>query len=152
MDNLVVNAVAPWQGYLHWVGNVKKGDGKNGEYAFADFTLKYTNSKMQEKFITFSASSIEAVALLERTEIGTPMKVQWFPDTAEDPQRDRWYPKFAAFNVSVIKDVQAPAPAPKAEKITAPNFPNQQDSHEAWKNPTKAEQVDYQADSSDLPF
>ena len=57
MDNLVCNAVAPWKGYLHWVGNIREGKTNSGDdYAFADFTLKYTDHRMQEKYITFSTS------------------------------------------------------------------------------------------------
>ena len=142
MDNLVVNAVAPWQGYLHWIGNIREGDGSKGHWAFADFTLKYSDSKMQEKYITFTVGDAEKVEMLRKLPIGTPLKVSWFPDTTENPNTDRWYPKLVAYNVSVLKDVPAPA---KTEKITAPNFPEPQP-------PLPAEDRTYQPDGSDLPF
>ena len=150
MDNLVVNAVAPWTGYLHWVGNVRKGNGKKGPYAFADFTLRYTSTQMQEKFITFSISGEDNVELIENSPIGTPLKVHWFPDTAESQDAGRWYPKLAAFNVSVIKDVPPPSHV-RAEKITAPSYPEKREP-EAWKNPLPKEDRSYSPDDTDLPF
>ena len=165
MDNLVVNAVAPWQGYLHWVGNIREGKSRNGnDYSFCDFTLKYSDHKLQEKYITFTSSTVESVSLLKGLQIGTPLKVGWMPDTQEDTQRDRWYPSFKAYNVSVIKDVATPA-STKPEKITAPNFPAQGTSmpsgapkykeippDEGWKNPMKAQSSDYEPDEDNLPF
>lgn len=121
MDNLVVNAVAPWKGHLHWLGNIREGVGKNNnEYAFADFTLKYTDSKMQEKFITFSIGDVEKVQMLKGLEIGTPLKVFWVPDTAEDQQRDRWYPSLRAYNVSVVEEAK-----PADTKVRRPDYPQQ---------------------------
>lgn len=138
MDNLVYNAVAPWKGYLHWLGNIREGTSKSGnEYAFADFTLRYTDSKMQEKYITFSAGNVDIVKLLKGAGIGTPLKVQWVPDTKEDPQRDRWFPSFVAYNVSVIRNEgpqKLAEPAPAEQKLRHEGIPAQTD------------------DDSDLPF
>ena len=107
MDNLVVNAVAPWVGYLQWVGNIREGQGKNGPYAFADFTLKYTNSKMEEKYITFSVSDVEKVEFLKSLETGTPLRVSWFPDSSEFSREGaaetRWYPSLRAYNIGLAK-------------------------------------------------
>lgn len=109
MDNLVYNAVAPWKGYLHWLGNIREGETKSGaEYAFADFTLRYTDHKMQEKYITFTASSVSTVDTLKRTPLDTPLRVYWTPEAKEDTQRDRWYPSYNAYSVSVIREDASP--------------------------------------------
>ena len=153
MDNLVVNAVAPWQGYLHWLGNIREGNGKNGPWAFADFTLKYSDHKMQEKYITFTISDVDKVKMLKGLQIGTPLKVGWMPDATENTQSERWYPTNRAYNVSVIQAVEQPT-APKPEKITVPNFPAQpQPAHGTWKNPMKAQpDYGYTPAPDDLPF
>jgi len=144
MDNLVVNAVAPWQGYLHWLGNIREGNGKNGPWAFADFTIRYTDHKMQEKFMTFSIGDVDKIDMLKKLDIGTPLKVGWTPDATENTQADRWYPTNRAYNVSVIKGVDAPKPQ-KTEKITAPNFPQPQP-------PLPGNDTHYSPAETDLPF
>ena len=164
MDNMVVNAVAPWKGYLHKFNNIREGNGKNGPWAFADLTVKYTDHKMQEKYMTFTVGSAELVEKLRDVAVGTPVQVAWYPDSTEDTQRDRWYPSNKAYNVTIIESVPQPE-KPKAEKITAPNFPEQPntayapvpsklDSREAWKNPypTPDFSADLPDDDSGLPF
>ena len=159
MDNLVVNAVAPWQGYLHWLGNIREGNGKNGPWAFADFTLKYSDHKMQEKYITFTIGDAEKVEMLKNTPIGTPLKVGWVPDATENTQAERWYPTNRAYNVNVIEGIVRPE-KPKAEKITAPNFPEQPNTAYAPIPKTSYPQPipplppmpDYTPSDNDLPF
>ena len=91
---------------------------KNGkEYAFADFTLSYSDHKMQEKFITFSTGNVDVVKRLKSLEIGTPLRVAWLPDTREDAQRDRWYPSFSAYGVTVLRDE-----APHQQKQREPQY------------------------------
>lgn len=148
MDNLVCNAVAPWKGYLHWLGNVREGTSKAGnEYGFADFTLKYTDHKMQEKFITFSTGSVETVKLLKSVPIGTPLKVAWLPDSKEDAQRNRWYPSYSAYNVSAIRD-EGPQ---KVQQQSAP-AQGQRASYPQPQPPLPQSDTNYQPDEGDLPF
>jgi len=159
MDNIVVNAVAPWRGYLHKFNNIREGNGKNGPWAFADLTVKYTDHKMQEKYMTFSIGSPELVEKLRNVAVGTPVQVAWYPDSTEDTQRDRWYPSNKAYNVTVIESIQQPT-AQKPERITAPNFPTQPNTAYAPVPKTSYPQPipplppmpDYTPSDSDLPF
>ena len=122
MDNLVVNAVAPWVGYLQWVGNIREGQGKNGPYAFADFTLKYSNSKLEEKYITFTVSNVEQVEFLKGLDLGTALRVSWFPDTSEFSRGDdtRWYPSLRAYNIGLAKVTEPAKPAQPSQPAPAP--------------------------------
>jgi len=162
MDNLLYNAVAPWQGYFHWLGNIREGEGKNGHYAFADFTLMYRDHKMQEQYITFSTGNADHVELLKGLQQGTPLRVSWAPASAYDNNRDRWYPSLKCWGVMVIKQdaqqapqqqTQAPAPAPVQSAGYAPMPQARQ--QDAWKNPMDSSQFaqsNYTPSDADLPF
>lgn len=151
MDNLVVNAVAPWQGFLHWVGNIREGNGRNGEYAFADFVLRYTDHKMKEKYITFSTGNIDNVEKLKQLQIGTPLRVMWYPESSEDQQRDRWYPSYQAYFISVI-ELGDSQPQPQKQQAVPQQAATPQ-SNEGWKNPyTPPAQPQYSHGTDDLPF
>ena len=156
MDNLVVNAVAPWKGYFHWIGNVREGKSKSGnDYAFFDFTLKYSDHKMQEKYMTFSCGSVETLELLKKIDYGTPLKVYWSPDARENTQNERWYPTNTAYNVSVIQDegpvklekAEAPKPAQSgyAPMPKAPSYPQP-------VPPMPPEDRSFMPDDSEMPF
>ena len=157
MDNLVVNAVAPWRGYLHKFNNIREGNGKNGPWAFADLTVKYTDHKMQEKYMTFTVGNPELVDKLRDVAVGTPVQVAWYPDSTEDTQRDKWYPSNKAYNVTIIESVPQPE-RPKTEKITAPSFntspykPVPGTSYPQPIPPTPPEPVGYNPPEDNLPF
>lgn len=139
MDNLLYNAIAPWQGYFHWVGNIREGQTpRGGNYAFADFTIKYRNHRMQENYITFSVADQDKVDLLKSLKPGTPVRVVWTPETSYDANRDRYYPKLQAWSVTVIHDQEA-QPQPQN---AAPAYGGQQ---------SRALSSSGQ-DESDLPF
>ena len=75
---MATNAVAPWEGALEWVGEPNEGKTQAGkEWKSVDFTLKYTDGQMNEKFITFSAFGVERVDKLLSLPIGTMLKVVW---------------------------------------------------------------------------
>lgn len=78
----VVNAVSPFEGRLHWVGDVKEGVSQNtgNPYKMAKFTIVYTNHQMQESYITFSISGVEKVDRLLATPLSTLIRVTWVPN------------------------------------------------------------------------
>ena len=115
-----INAVAPWEGQLVWVGNFNEGVSQNGSaYAFADFTLKYQDYQMRERFVTFQISGVDRVNNLKSYPLGTYLHVSWFPDAREyspQGQETRWFPCFAAFNVRAIQpQQQQPQAYPQAQ-------------------------------------
>lgn len=137
---MAINAVAPWEGELVWIGEVNRGKTNSGaEWKSVDFTLKYTDQQMNEKFITFSLFGAAKVSSFSYP-LGTWLKVVWWPESTQ-AKNGKYYPKN-----SVIAYYKIDAPAKSADtKITAPNYPEPQPS-------LPAEDRTYQPDGSDLPF
>ena len=142
-----INSVSPWEGELVWKGEVRSGKTNSGaEWKSMEFTLRYEDQQMNEKFITFSLFGAAKVSSAEKYPIGSWLKVVWWPESSQG--RDgKYYPKN-----SVIAVYPADAPAKSADtKITAPDYPQQREP-EAWKNPLPepSHSDDLQGDS--LPF
>lgn len=101
------NAVAPWEGQLVWMGDFNEGVSQNGNaYAFASFTLKYQDSQMQERFITFQVSGVEKVQNLKSYPIGVFFRVSWMPSSRKyvnQQNEEKWFPSFVAYNVQAIQ-------------------------------------------------
>lgn len=123
---MLVNAVAPWEGQLVWVGTPNGGYSQtNGqEWKSVDFTLKYQDHQMQEQHITFSAFGVDKVDKLLATPLGTTVRVTWSPDTRESRGQDgsvKWWPKLSAFGITV----------PQSQPGQQPVYPQQQFQQQA---------------------
>lgn len=152
---MAINAVAPWEGALDWVGEPNEGQGRNGTWKSVEFTLKYEDHQMNEKFITFSVFGAEKVDKLLAMQKGTMLKVVWWPEANYVERTGKWYPKLSAISIGLAKTEAKPADT----KVTAPNYPEHGTTlpkpAEAWKNhmPTpSAEPLPSAQDDSDLPF
>lgn len=140
---MATNAVAPWVGELDWVGEPNSGKTQNGkEWKSVDFTLKYQDSQMNEKFIVFSAFGVDKVDKLLSLPAGTTLKVAWWPEANFARNNGKWYPKLSAISINVVTGQQ-----PKTEKVAAPNFPPNPVQQYQPAQPTHNDEGD-----SDLPF
>ena len=100
---MVVNAVAPWEGQLVWVGTPNGGVSQNGqEWKSVEFTLKYHDMRLQEKHIVFSAFGSDIVNRILSTPLGTNVRVTWSPD-ARQGQDGRWWGKFSVFGFTAVQ-------------------------------------------------
>lgn len=119
---MAINAVAPWEGALEWVGEPNEGKTQAGkDWKSVDFTLKYTDSQMNEKFITFSAFGVDRVDKLLSLPIGTMLKVVWWPESNVARSTGKWYPKLSVISIGLA------TPEPKAAdtNVRRPDFPQQ---------------------------
>ena len=116
---MAINAVAPWEGELVWVGEPNSGKTQNGrEWKSVDFTLKYQDSQMNEKYITFNAFGEDKVDKLTSLPEGTMLKVVWWPNANMARSSGKWYPQLQAISIGL-----AQAQQPATERVAAPNFP-----------------------------
>ena len=78
---MVVNAIAPWEGMLVWVGTPNGGFSQQTgqEWKSVDFALKYIDMRLQENHIVFSAFGIEKVNRILSTPLGTLLRVTFQP-------------------------------------------------------------------------
>ena len=109
---MLVNAVAPWEGTIAWVGQPKEGTSqKTGNaWKMVDFTLKWINHQMQEKYIVFSLSGAENVNKLLQMPLGAQVRVNWTPDAnqfTDSTGAVKWFPKF---NATAVNEVRTPMP------------------------------------------
>ena len=138
---MTTNAVAPWEGELVWVGEPNVGTTSTGKkWKSVEFTLKYQDSQMNEKFITFSAFGEGKVNILLDYKIGSQIRVAWWPESNQG-KNGRYYSKNSVLSTSLLGGAAVSADT----KITAPSFPEPQP-------PLPAEDRTYQPDGSDLPF
>ena len=137
----VINAVAPWEGELVWIGEPNVWTTNTGKtWESVDFTLKYKDSQMNEKHITFSVFGEGKVNTLLGYQIGTYLRVLWWPE-ANQGKNGKYYSKNNVINIYLIEH-----PAKTADtKITAPYYPQPQP-------PIPEEDRGYEPDSGDLPF
>ena len=122
---MAINAVAPWEGILEWVGEAASGTTRTGnEWANVDFALKYQDHQMNEKVIVFQAYGVDRVNKLCSLPVGTPLKVLWWPE-ANQSRDGRYFPKNTAISISVVK------PEAKAvdTNVRRPDYPQQTSVH-----------------------
>ena len=119
---MVVNAVAPWEGQLIWVGTPNGGFSQQTgqEWKSVEFALKYTDMRLQEKNIVFSAFGLDITNRILSIPLGSTVRVSWSP-SARQGQDGRWWGKCEAFGVTAVQPQAAPlqvaqptAPAPQA--------------------------------------
>lgn len=152
---MLVNAVAPFEGELHWVGTPREGNSQTtGEpRKMVDFTVKYQNSQMQEQFITFSLSGVDRVNRLLTLPIGQKIRVNWLPEARPytDPNTgvSRWFPSMKALGF-VTPQVQQQAAQPAQQP------PQQQFQQQAYAQPqhgySQQQQPAPQPGIDDLPW
>ena len=119
---MAINAVAPWEGALEWVGEPNEGKTQAGkDWKSVDFTLKYTDSQMNEKFITFSAFGVERVDKLLSLPIGTMLKVIWWPESNQARSTGKYYPKLNVISIGLVK----PEAKPAETNVRRPDYPQQ---------------------------
>lgn len=99
MSQNIVNAVSPWEGRLHWVGQVMSGQSQTtgNPWKRVDFTLSYVDAQMQVRYITFSLSGVEKVDRLLTIPLGTTIKVTWRPSGNE--YQGKWFTKNEAIGI-----------------------------------------------------
>ena len=163
---MVVNAIAPWEGKLVWVGTPAGGQSQNGEeWKSVEFVLAYTDGKLQERHILFSAFGLDRVNRLLSTPLGTTLKVTFQPTARV--YNEKWYGKNEVFGISVVQpQAQQAAPAPQygtqmppqatafqqpapQYQQPAPQYPQYQQLAPAPAQPPVAPPP---ADDGDLPF
>lgn len=149
---MAVNAVAPFEGTLEWVGDVNSGSSQNGEWKSVDFAIKYVDHNMNEKLITFNAFGEDKVTKILSYPMGTFLKVVWWPDTNQNRSTGKCFPKNSAISFGLGQHEVKSADT----KITAPSFPEQKTQtpkSESWKNPYKEiPQPDVELPEDDMPF
>lgn len=138
------NQVAPFEGELVWIGEIKSGVSQRGtEWKVVDFTVKYSDGQ-REKHITFNAFGTDKVSLLASLPIGTSICVKWEPDARE--YNGRWYGKNEATEIKVSEETaqqaSQPPSAPSAENVAPQSAPP--------SNASSAGQEE--APDGDLPF
>ena len=152
---MAVNAVAPWEGALDWIGEVKSGQTQKGTWKSVDFALKYQDHQMNEKTIVFSAFGEDKVDKLLATPYGTMLKVVWWPEATQGRNSGVWYGKNSAISIG-----SAQSEAKSADtKITAPSYPAQgtQMPNPGYRTipqpvPPLPPMPDYNPDPDNLPF
>lgn len=118
---MVVNAIAPWEGRLVWVGTPNGGQSQNGEeWKSVEFVLSYTDGKLQERNICLNAFGVDKVNRILSTPLGTNLRVTFQPTARQ--YNDKWFGKNEVFGISVI---QQPAPAPAPQYPPQPTYPQQ---------------------------
>ena len=175
----VVNAVAPFEGRLHWVGDVREGQSQTtgNEWKQANFVLAYTNHQMQEAFIAFSCSGVDRVNKLLSLPLGTLIKVSFIPSARSYTDQEgkvKWFGSNDAISINPVQGVAVqPAAYPPQGGIAQPTYPQQgtQIPGQFQRQPQYAPQPAYQPqapvyqqpvqqqpangnpqDSQDLPF
>ena len=127
---MVVNAVAPWEGQLIWVGTPNGGFSQtNGqEWKSVEFALKYTDMRLQEKHIVFSAFGLDIVNRILSIPIGTQVRVTWGPDARSSQQQDgsvKWYGKFSAFGVTAVQQTATQVVTQPSQQVYQQPAPQQ---------------------------
>lgn len=129
MDQSIVNAVSPFEGRLHWVGQVASGQSQNtgNPWKRVDFTIAYTDLQMQQRFITFSLSGVEKVDRLLSTPLGTVLRVTWKPVSNE--YQGKWYSRNDAVGF------YAPQAQQSAQNVQQPQYGQQYAPQQAPAQP-----------------
>lgn len=151
-----INAVAPYQGAIEWIGQPANGVSQSTGSAWAnvDFVLKYLNHNMREEMICFTLSGPDKVNELVKMPLGTQVKVWWRPTVRKwvDAQgQTKWFPQFSAFSVTVVQpEAQPTDPSAQPQQPVAPQYA-QQYAPQAPAQPVYQQQVYQQAAPAPAP-
>lgn len=125
-----VNALAPWEGTIVWVGQPTGGTSQKtgNEWKAVDFAIKWTNQQMHEKHIVFSLFGLEKVNKLLQMPIGAQVRVTWEPDAnhyTDQQGKEKWFPRCNAISVIEVRQQMPTYPVPQP----GPQYGNQQPSY-----------------------
>ena len=122
---MVVNAIAPWEGKIAWVGTPSGGVSQQTgeEWKSVEFVLAYTDSKLQERHIHLSAFGVDKVNRILSVPLGTTVRVTFSPTARE--YNGKWYGKNEVYGITIQPQAQAqPQPAPQpAPQYAQPQYP-----------------------------
>ena len=128
---MVVNAIAPWEGKLVWVGTPNGGFSQNGEeWKSVEFVLSYTDGKLQERNIYLNAFGTEKVNRLVSTPVGTMLRVTFQPTARE--YNGKWYGKNEVFGITVLQPESQVRQAPQQGTAMPPQTPAYQQSAQVF--------------------
>lgn len=147
---MTVNAVAPYQGILHWVGQPAQGvsQATGQPWKSVQFVVKYIDSQMKEQFIVFDLTGVELVDRLLATPAGTEIRVSWRPSARQwtDQQgQTKWFAQYSAFGFVVVPQEQQQAPMPQPAPQPYGGYPQQPVYQQARPAPAPVQSAYQQA-------
>ena len=94
------NTIAPFEGELVWLGKMRQGRSQSGkDWQSIDFVIKFKDGNYDSQ-LHISAFGAEKVGLLMATEIGSMLRVEWFPKSRE--YNGKWYTNAEAKDIKVL--------------------------------------------------
>lgn len=151
---MVVNAIAPFEGKLIWVGTPNGGNTQSGEeWKSVEFVISYTDGKLQERNICLNAFGVDRVNRILSTPLGTMLRVTFQPTARQ--YNEKWYGKNEVFGINTIQpqaQPQQPAPQyPPQYPVQGTQMPPQTPAYQApvYQQPV---QPAPQQDDADLPL
>jgi hypothetical protein len=140
---MVVNAIAPFEGKLIWVGTPNGGNTQSGEeWKSVEFVISYTDGKLQERNICLNAFGVDRVNRILSTPLGTTLRVTFQPTARQ--YNEKWYGKNEVFGITVIQpqaQPQQPAPQyPPQYPVQGTQMPPQTPAYQApvYQQPVQA--------------
>ena len=140
------NTIAPFEGELVWLGKMRQGRSQSGkDWQSIDFVIKFKDGNYDSN-LNLQAFGAEKVGLLMATEIGSVLRVEWFPKSRE--YNGKWYTNAEAKDIKVLGEEQ------KAEKRPGTQLPDGAVMHPRTQAPTfpNARPVSNDEDDSGFPF
>lgn len=109
----IVNAISYFEGRVTWLGEVKSGQGNNGNpWIMQTFVLTWQDSKFEPQHIVLTASGDDRVRKIqEYAQSGQLVRVLWRPDARE--YQGKWFGENRLLNIGLAQvPAQGAAPAP----------------------------------------
>jgi hypothetical protein len=157
---MVVNAIAPFEGKLIWVGTPNGGNTQSGEeWKSVEFVISYTDGKLQERNICLNAFGVDRVNRILSTPLGTMLRVTFQPTARQ--YNEKWYGKNEVFGITVIQpqaQPQQPAPQyPPQYPVQGTQMPPQTPAYQApvYQQPVQPAPQGFPAGltaEDDIPF
>lgn len=124
-----INTVAPFEGELVWLGEMRKGVSQKGkEWQSIDFVIKFKDGNYDQQ-LNLQAFGAEKVGTLMAAPMGSRLRVEWFPSSRE--YNGRWYTNAEAREITVVEEPATPQSGTKLpdggeyhKRTQAPTFPN----------------------------
>lgn len=122
-----INKVAPYEGELIWLGEVRSGKSQKGnEWQSVDFTIRYSDGE-KDRHMTFNAFGAEKVGQLMALSMNSRIRVTWYPDSRE--YNGKWWIKNSVIEIESVEEKKEtgtilPNGAQLHPRTQAPTFPN----------------------------
>ena len=123
-----INKVAPYEGELIWLGEMRSGKSQKGnEWQSVDFTIRYSDGE-KDRYMTFNAFGAEKVGQLMETPMNSRIRVAWHPDSRE--YNGKWWIKNSVIDIELVEEKKEttgtllPGGAKLHPRTQAPTFPN----------------------------